>query len=60
MEPARLPPHVQKHVADQVLCRGFIPDNPDHKPKDSDVVAGVQHLHRKPVAVCYSSNQHLV
>src|SRR5215471_1630207 len=59
-EPTRLTPHVEKHLAVHVLCRGLIPNETHHEPKHSYVVPRIQHLHGEPIAVRDSSDQHLV
>src|SRR5262249_60004451 len=59
-EPTSLPPHVEKHLADQVLRRGLIPNEPYYEPKHAHVVPRIQHLHRQPIAVRDSSDEHLV
>src|SRR5215467_270903 len=59
-EPTSLPPHVEKHLADQVLRCGLVPYETHHEPKHSYVVARVEHLHGEPVAVRDSSDEHLV
>src|SRR5262249_60878496 len=59
-EPTSLTPHVEKHLADHVLRRGLIPNETYYEPKHPHVVARIQHLHCKPIAVRDSSDQHLV
>jgi predicted metal-dependent hydrolase len=55
-----LAPHVEKHLANHILSRGFIPDEAQHKPEHPHVMTRVQDLHGKPIAVRYSSNQQVV
>src|SRR5215472_3920210 len=59
-EPASLTPHVEKYLADHVLRCGLVPYETHHEPKHPHVVAGIQHLHCKPIAVRDSCYQHLV
>ena len=60
LEPTRLSPDIEEHLADQVLGRRLIADEAHHKPEHAHVVTRVQNLHGQPIAVRYSSNQHLV
>src|SRR5262249_50302507 len=59
-EPASLTPHVEKYLADHVLRGGLIANETNDEPKHPHVVARVEHLHCKPIAVRDSSDQHLV
>src|SRR5262249_51122851 len=44
-DPTSLAPHVEKPLADQVLRRGRIPNEPHYEPKHTNVVPRIQHLH---------------
>src|SRR5262249_61452485 len=59
-EPASLTPYVEKYVADHVLHGSLIANETNDEPKHPHVVACIQHLHCKPIAVRDSSDQHLV
>src|SRR5262249_60501595 len=59
-EPASLTPHIEKYLADHVLRGSLIANETNDEPKHPHVVAGIQHLHCKPIAVRDSSDQHLV
>src|SRR5262249_2802080 len=59
-EPASLTPHVEKYLADHVLRGSLIANETNDEPKHPHVVAGIQQLHCKPIAVRDSSDQHLV
>src|ERR1700745_2753904 len=59
-EPASLTPHVEKYLADHVLGGSLIANETNDEPKHPHVVAGIQHLHCKPIAIRDSSDQHLV
>src|SRR6516162_9358855 len=59
-EPASLTPHVEKHLADHVLRGSLIANETNDEPKHPHVVACIQHLHCKPIAVRDSSDEHLV
>src|SRR5262252_1343672 len=55
-----LTPHVEKYLADHVLRDSVIANETNDEPKHSHVVARIQHLHCKPIAVRDSSDKHLV
>src|SRR6187455_3079529 len=55
-----LAPHVEKHLADQILCHALIAYETHHEPKHSHMMPRVEHLHSQPIAVRDSSDQHLV
>src|SRR6516162_2409831 len=59
-EPASLTPHVEKYLTDHVLRGSLIANDTNDEPKHPHVVARIQHLHCKPIAVRDSSDQHLV
>src|SRR5262249_9402687 len=59
-EPASLTPHVEKYLADHVLRGSLIANETNDEPKHPHVIARIQHLHCKPIAVRDSSDQHLV
>src|SRR5215472_18471079 len=59
-EPASLTPHVEKYLADHVLRGSLIANETNDEPKHPHVVARIQHLHCKPIAVRDSSDKHLV
>src|SRR5215469_3679667 len=50
----------QKYLADHVLRGSLIANETNDEPKHPHVVARIQHLHCKPIAVRDSSDQHLV
>src|SRR6516225_1742332 len=55
-EPASLTPYVEKYVADHVLRGSLIANETNDEPKHPHVVACIQHLHCKPIAVRDSSD----
>jgi len=57
---ASLTPHVEKYLADQVLRGSVIANETNDEPKHPHVVARIQHLHCKPIAVRDTSDQHFV
>jgi hypothetical protein len=55
-----LTPHVQEHVADQILRRRRIADEAKQEPIHAHLMAGEQNLHRKPVALGDPADQDFI
>src|SRR3979411_845115 len=55
-----LTPHVEKHLADEILSHALVAHETHHEPKPSHMMPRVEHLHSQPIAVRDSSDQHFV
>ena len=59
-ELAGLAPHIEEHLADEILRDLFVPNEPKPETEHPDMMPSVQHLHGEPVALSDPSDQDIV
>jgi hypothetical protein len=55
-----LPPHIEEHVAQEILGDSFIADEAQKPAVDGGAMPGKQRLHRQPIPTGNACNQHLI
>src|SRR4051794_9715168 len=57
---ARLTPHIEEHLTDEILRDLFVPHQPQPETEHPDMVPSVKHLHGEPVALGDPRDQDIV